>query len=46
MNGAAMPSRNLMVSIPRQTTNMFSAQKKKKQVHMAADEPLAAGQRI
>src|SRR5260370_37017573 len=45
MKGAAIPSRNLMVSIPRQTTNMFSAQKRKKQGHMAAHEPLAAGQR-
>src|SRR3989442_8940863 len=46
MNGAATPSRILIVSIPRQTTSMFSPQKKKKQVHMPAEDPLAAGQRI
>jgi len=31
MKGAPMPSRNLMVSMPRQMTAMFSAQKAKKQ---------------
>src|SRR5258707_9523835 len=31
MNGAATPSRILMVSMPRQTTSMLSPQKKKKQ---------------
>src|SRR5438477_11069839 len=46
MKGAAMPSRILIVSMPRHTTNMFRAQKKKKQVHMAAEEPFAVGQRI
>src|SRR5229473_8248913 len=46
MNGAATPSRTLIVSMPRQTTNMFSAQKEKKQIHMPVDDPLAAGQRI
>src|SRR5579864_583500 len=42
MKGAAMPSKILMVSMPRQTTNMFSAQKAKKQIHMTAAEPLAS----
>src|SRR2546427_4689276 len=46
MNGAATPSRILIVSMPRQTTSMFSAQKKKKQDHIAVDDPFAAGQRI
>src|SRR5258708_19499213 len=34
MNGAPTPSRTLMVSIPRQTTTMFSAQKRKKQIQL------------
>src|SRR5437016_5468437 len=46
MNGAATPSRNLMVSMPRQTTSIFSAQNKKKHDHIAGEDPLAAGQRI
>src|SRR5258705_3323946 len=45
MNGAATPSRILMVSMPRQTTSMLSAQKKKKQAHIPAEDPLA-GHRI
>src|SRR5580700_8096873 len=31
MNGAAMPSKNLMVSMPRQITAMFKSQKRPKQ---------------
>src|SRR6185436_4949188 len=46
MNGAATPSSTLMVSMPCQTTSMFSPQKKKKQIHMPSDDPLAAGHRI
>src|SRR5437879_618019 len=46
MNGAATPSRILMVSIPRQTTSMLSPQKKKKHAHIPAEDPLAAGHRI
>src|SRR5258708_27820766 len=46
MNGAATPSRILIVSMPRQTTNMFSVQKEKKQIHIPVDDPLAAGTRI
>ena len=37
MNGAPMPSRNLMVSMPRQITTMFSTQNAKKQIQMPAD---------
>src|ERR1017187_3956010 len=33
MNGAPIPSRNLMVSMPRQITAMFSSQKAKKHSH-------------
>src|SRR5215471_12583780 len=33
MNGSPMPSRNLMVSIRRQMTNIFSTQERKKQTH-------------
>src|ERR1039457_2056193 len=36
MNGALIPSRSLMVSMPRRITTMFKAQKKKKQIHAAA----------
>src|SRR6516225_5693982 len=36
MNGAPTPSRNLMVSIPRQITAMFSSQKARKQTHGTA----------
>src|SRR5437764_8060886 len=43
MNGAATPSRILIVSMPRHTTTILSAQKEKKQAHMPAEEPLAAG---
>src|SRR5712692_4105852 len=46
MNGAATPSRTLMVSMPRQTTSMLSPQKKKKQAHIPDEDPLAAGHRI
>src|SRR5215467_13804545 len=46
MNGAATPSRILIVSMPRQTTSMLSPQKKKKQTHMPAEDPVAAGHRI
>src|SRR2546426_8046952 len=46
MNGAATPSRILMVSMPRQTTSMLSPQKKKKQAHIPAEDPLAAGHSI
>ena len=35
MNGAPIPCRNLMVSMPRQITNIFSAQNAKKQIHSA-----------
>ncbi len=34
MNGAAIPSRNLIVSIPRKITKMFRAQNAKKQIQM------------
>ena len=34
MNGAATPSRNLMVSIPRKITKMFKAQNAKKQIQI------------
>ena len=34
MNGALTPCRNLMLSIPRQTTNIFNSQNAKKQIHM------------
>jgi len=45
ITGAPMPSRNLMVSMPRQITAMLSAQKAKKQTQ---DTPgaAAAGHRI
>src|SRR5271157_2543609 len=33
MNGAPMPSRNLMVSMPRQITAMVSSQNSEKQIH-------------
>ena len=46
MKGAAIPSRNLIVSMPRQITNMFSAQKAKKQTQMAPGIRPAAGHRI
>src|ERR1035437_7879285 len=46
MNGAPMPSRNLMVSMPRQMTAMLSPQKAKKQIHAQPGELAAAGQRI
>src|SRR6266536_5138082 len=46
MKGAATSSRNLIDSMPRHTTIMFKAQKKKKQAHMASEDPLVAGQRI
>src|ERR1700676_4583407 len=46
MNGAPMPSRNLMVSMPRQTTNMFSSQKEKKQIQGAAAIRPLGGYRI
>src|SRR5271169_3882766 len=46
MNGAAMPSKNRMVSIPRQITKMFSAQKAKKQIQIPAFDAPAAGHRM
>src|SRR5213596_1938294 len=46
MNGAATPSRILIVSMPRQTTSILSPQKKKKQAPIPAEDPLAAGHRI
>ena len=46
MNGAPTPSRKRMVSMPRQMTNMFSAQKAKKQIQMPPLKSFAAGQRI
>src|ERR1043166_7360639 len=36
MNGAPMPSRNFMVSMPRQMTAMLSSQNAKKQIHGVA----------
>ena len=46
MKGAPMPSRNLMVSMPRQITAMFSAQKAKKQIHTPPGRCAAPGQKI
>ena len=46
MNGAPMPSRILMVSMPRQITAMFSNQKAKKQAHWPPAMFPAAGQII
>src|ERR1700722_13906006 len=46
MNGAAMPSRYFIVSMPRRITNMFSAQNAKKQIQSPDDELRAAGQTI
>src|SRR5229473_1931757 len=43
MNGAAMPSRNFMVSIPRQITKIFSDQKAKKQIQVPSGQPRAEG---
>ncbi len=46
MKGAPTPSRNLMVSMPRQTTHIFSAQKAKKQIQTPAAKSPAGGQMI
>src|SRR2546430_1990276 len=44
MNGAPMPSRNLIVSIPRQMTNMFNNQNAKKHTHEMPEWFAALGQ--
>src|ERR1051325_482402 len=46
MNGAPMPSRNLMVSMPRQMTNMLRPQNAKKQIQDAAELAAKDGKRI
>src|SRR5258708_21366731 len=46
MNGALMLSKDLIVSIPRQTTYMLSAQNAKKQIHRLASQRPAAGHAI
>src|SRR5512140_930532 len=46
MNGAPMPSRNLMVSMPFQTTTIFSSQKEKKQIQMEAGKAAMEGERM
>src|ERR1017187_2646815 len=46
MKGAPMPSRNLMVSMPRHMTAMLSAQKAKKQIQAPPGEAAAPGQKI
>ena len=46
MKGAPIPSRNLMVSMPRQMTAMLTSQKAKKQTQMPPGQSPAAGQRI
>src|ERR1700677_4563799 len=46
MNGAPMPCRNRMVSMPFQITAMFSAQNAKKQTQMPLENCAAAGQTI
>src|SRR5262249_47749547 len=43
MNGAPTPSKNLMVSMPRQITAMFSSQKAKKQIQGVAAWAAAVG---
>jgi len=40
MNGAPIPSRNLIVSIPRQITIMLMAQKRKKQIQLLPEDLL------
>jgi hypothetical protein len=46
MKGAPMPSRNLMVSMPRQITTMFNAQNAKKHSHAPPGKCAAPGQKI
>ena len=46
MKGAPIPSRNLMVSMPRQITTMFSAQKHTKQTAEPAAKARQAGHRM
>src|SRR5215467_10624003 len=46
INGAAAPSRNLMVSMPRRITTILSAQKHRKQTHGPALHDPQAGHRI
>src|SRR5215813_15016547 len=44
MNGAPMPSRNLIVSIPRQITSMFKDQNARKHTHETLVWPTTPGQ--
>jgi len=46
MNGAPIPSRNLMVSIPRHTTTMLIAQNRKKQIQPLPGKLAAPGHKI
>src|SRR5436309_103102 len=46
MKGAAIPSKNLIISIPRQITYIFSAQNAKKQTQTPIGDDPAAGHRI
>ena len=46
MKGAPMPSSTLMVSIPRQITNMFNSQNSRKHTQGSAALPAIEGMRI